>query len=368
MCDAPLAQCASQLLALHILQAFIHMCEERNAYVGDLDAALESLKAKTRKHYIAAGSAFVDGFVFQKYHALLNVDQPGSMLVWHRDLTDEEEEDECLKIKAGDRLFTLGGVPARAGGRGRLPSTPERIYKGGALLATVKQRVEQHAAEAAQLLLDDLVRKYPNSAVLQALRLAYPEYWRGSLQPDGGYSPPTSADVRKQLHVLEVQFGRAATTSSGMDVPAKLAMDKLEDQLVIFADEAKDIAIGVLTDVAADKLHASKVTQAWWLKLAALPGAQVNYAEWLRLGKLALTIVPGSVEAERAFSNVAYLKSKLRNRMLQPHLSVCVRAYSQRAYDLGTFPYSEAITAFLNAKQWRLADESDELNAVGDEL
>ena len=41
-----------------------------------------------------------------------------------------------------------------------------------------------------------------------------------------------------------------------------------------------------------------------------------------------LVMVPGSVEAERMFSTMSFLKDKLWNR-LTTHLSPCARLYSQ---------------------------------------
>lgn len=81
--------------------------------------------------------------------------------------------------------------------------------------------------------------------------------------------------------------------------------------------------------------------------------------EWLRLGQLALTIVPGSVAAERLFSNVSFIKSKLRNRLEPEHLSACLRVYCQPWYTVGgstPFPYDEIVTRWTEMKKWRLGE------------
>ncbi len=67
--------------------------------------------------------------------------------------------------------------------------------------------------------------------------------------------------------------------------------------------------------------------------------------EWFRLGKLAMTIVTGSVEAVRAFSALAFVKNRQRNRLWQEHMSACVLAFTQRWFELGTFPFAEALHA-----------------------
>jgi hypothetical protein len=55
---------------------------------------------------------------------------------------------------------------------------------------------------------------------------------------------------------------------------------------------------------------------------------------------MAIVQVIGSVEDERIFSSVGFLKSKLRNS-LQKHIEVVLGMYSQRIYSLENFPYQD---------------------------
>ena len=61
-------------------------------------------------------------------------------------------------------------------------------------------------------------------------------------------------------------------------------------------------------------------------------------------------MVPGSVEAERMFATMSFLKDNMRNR-LTTHLGPCARIYSQSTYSLANFPYEEAL------KHWHAAAE-----------
>ena len=75
----------------------------------------------------------------------------------------------------------------------------------------------------------------------------------------------------------------------------------------------------------------------------ATPTATVNLSEWGGLAELALVMVPGSVEAERMFSTMSFIKDNLRN-WLTTHLSPCARIYSHRTTTttLASFPYATA--------------------------
>ena len=93
-------------------------------------------------------------------------------------------------------------------------------------------------------------------------------------------------------------------------------------------------------------------TTTFWRRLMATPIATMNLSEWGVLAELALVMVPGSVEAERMFSIMTFIKDNLRNR-LTTHLSPCARIYSQHTSTLSNFPYAEAIMAWRAAAPTR---------------
>ncbi len=51
-----------------------------------------------------------------------------------------------------------------------------------------------------------------------------------------------------------------------------------------------------------------------------------------------MVMVLGSMEDERTFSNLVFMKTKLRNRLMI-HLDLVVWMYAQDFYDYGTFPF-----------------------------
>ncbi len=50
----------------------------------------------------------------------------------------------------------------------------------------------------------------------------------------------------------------------------------------------------------------------------------------------------GLVEGERTFSNLAFMKSKLFNK-LTTHLDLCVPMFTQNVYNVSIFPYDAAL-------------------------
>jgi hypothetical protein len=62
--------------------------------------------------------------------------------------------------------------------------------------------------------------------------------------------------------------------------------------------------------------------------------------------------VLGSVEDERTFSNVAFLKNKLRNRLTE-HLPLVTTMFAQKHYTLTSFPYKEVVSDWRGLKPKR---------------
>jgi hypothetical protein len=82
-------------------------------------------------------------------------------------------------------------------------------------------------------------------------------------------------------------------------------------------------------------------------------------SEYVKLAEIGSVLVLGSVEDERCFSSLKFLKSCQRNR-LGKHLPLVVqlvRMFGQRYYSLEDFPYSEAIDSWRQAK--RLGRQGD---------
>jgi hypothetical protein len=66
----------------------------------------------------------------------------------------------------------------------------------------------------------------------------------------------------------------------------------------------------------------------------------------VKLVELATVQVIGRVEDGRCFSTLAFMMSKLRNK-LTTHLPLVVRMFAQHFYTIQNFPYGECI------EQWR---------------
>ncbi len=62
----------------------------------------------------------------------------------------------------------------------------------------------------------------------------------------------------------------------------------------------------------------------------------------IKLVKIAMLQVLESIENERTFSNLSFMKNKLQNQLII-HVDLCVRMFSHNFFILSNFYYDEAI-------------------------
>eukprot|EP00983_Pelagomonas_calceolata_P082992 1156058-Pelagomonas_calceolata.AAC.1 len=90
--------------------------------------------------------------------------------------------------------------------------------------------------------------------------------------------------------------------------------------------------------------------EAFWQEACRL-GANLRYPEFVKLACLVLVMVPGSVENERMFSAMKYLKSPQRNSLKEQHLTACARDWKSKEFSIASFPYPAAIGKWLDASK-----------------
>jgi hypothetical protein len=71
--------------------------------------------------------------------------------------------------------------------------------------------------------------------------------------------------------------------------------------------------------------------------------------EYLKLAEIRCVFVLGSVDDERTFSSLKFLKSRLRNR-LEDKLPLVVKMHGQNFYTQETFPYKQVLDSWKNVQ------------------
>jgi hypothetical protein len=82
-----------------------------------------------------------------------------------------------------------------------------------------------------------------------------------------------------------------------------------------------------------------------WLKIKSSTLVVRKLNEYMKVIEIAMVMVLGSVENERTFINLTFMKNKLCNQ-LTTHLDLCVHMFTQNFYIVTNFPNDVAIVAW----------------------
>ncbi|PNH11804.1 hypothetical protein TSOC_001293 [Tetrabaena socialis] len=225
-------------------------------------------------------------------------------------------------------------------------------------------------------LVGELTSRFPPVPLLDAFSIVYVRYW---------LSKPKRADTASKLKVVKDYYCKPRTRGGGEVVQPLLSAQALDEQLSVFcttmaatstalhdelllaeqeaqrakqrrASGAGGAADAATAEGAAASTSASRPaepsTRQCWERITSVAGLQHGLSEFVKLAELVFVMVPGSVEDERRFSALAFIKSKVRNR-LTDHLGVCMRMFSQEFFTAHTFPYNEALDAWRPAAEKR---------------
>jgi len=201
--------------------------------------------------------------------------------------------------------------------------------------------VSLYCAVATEQLIVELKARFPAQTVMDALRVVYPQYWLQQSSPEISF--------RKHLDVLKSFYGEAQWVRNDDNkclIPTLLDRFELEVQQPLFK-----MAMISNATTAMDSLGKVNPLTRLWRMLDANNALAKSMSEYVKLAEIAMIHVLGSVEDERCFSSLSFLKDQLRNRLSDGNLSLVVGMHSQNVYTLETFPYDECFLQWVNSTE-----------------
>lgn len=186
------------------------------------------------------------------------------------------------------------------------------------------------------MLVHELDERFPAHHVMNAFGVLYPQYW---------CQVSAEETFDKHLRVLMDTYGHGKILGEGENkllVTPLINRDALISQRALFKTCMKSNSRTAMLP----PFDVNPLTKIWRV-LDSNNNLTQNFGEFLKLAEMALVHVIGSVEDERLFSSVGFLKSKLRNN-LDDHIQVVVGMYSQRVFDLENFPYQRVFDEWFS--------------------
>jgi hypothetical protein len=194
----------------------------------------------------------------------------------------------------------------------------------------------------AEMLMQELENRFPSSDILSAFGILYPQYW---LQDDAEEAYP------KHLQVLKRQY--CGTRSQGAHGPRELPTLTCGELLSSSALSIQQSLFKVIMKAQAKgcmlpPFDKNPFTRLWDIVSGSAVLTKM-IPEYLKLAEIGCTFVLGSVEDERTFSSLKFLKSRLWNR-LEDKLPLVVKMHGQKFYTHETFPYTQALDSWKNVQ------------------
>jgi hypothetical protein len=187
---------------------------------------------------------------------------------------------------------------------------------------------------AAQKLILELQGRFPASTVMDAFGFVYPQYW---------LIPEADENFERHLSIIKEYYGHMKSYESKIvkkkhssiplpekkkEVPPVLSIDLLDEQTLMFKIAMKaNCHAAMVGDLPLNPLT------RLWRRLEASGLLRHKLSEFMKITELAVVIVLGSVEDERTFSTLSFMKNKLRNR-LSINLPLVVGMHAQQFYGL----------------------------------
>jgi hypothetical protein len=186
-------------------------------------------------------------------------------------------------------------------------------------------------AEAVEKLVAQLTNRFPAAHLMDAFGLIYPQYWSDK-----------EADMNfdRHLKILKEHYGsvKPFSTANHLEgqVEPMLSPTTLDMQSSLFKQCMKENSASMLKKPFND----NPVTRMWRC-IDDNSFLRHSLSEFIKVAEIGIFLVLGSVQDERTFSCVTFMKTKVRNR-LTTHLPLVVSMKTQNFYDINTFPYDRA--------------------------
>jgi len=189
--------------------------------------------------------------------------------------------------------------------------------------------IKEKLRNVAKALSAELRDTFPRDELLEAMGIIYPQFWNNSQS-----QKLLLQKFQNNLSILMNHFGNP-TKVEGVTCVGILNSESLLEQSGCFGETMWN-QFNQLQNPLEDGI----VTRLW-NHLSVSTYMQDRMAKYFKLANLCQTLILGSVEDERVFSLMSFVKSKLINK-LDNNLDTCLRLYMSR-YCIQNFPYDRVI-------------------------
>lgn len=201
------------------------------------------------------------------------------------------------KVSGVEPILILA-VPPRTGRQGRPSSVRQPVT--ATACDNLAKAVCAQAKDVAEDLFSDVMHRFPPMPLFQAFTVLYPHTWT-----DMDTVAPTSEQFEQCLDDIKERY------YCNKDTCEDMLNEELLDQHARACQTLAPEFVAKAVEAAKDA-HISEMT-AYWRVLSAKPHVRAGISEYFKLVEIAMAMVPGTVEDDRRFSAMDFVKNKRRN-------------------------------------------------------
>jgi hypothetical protein len=295
------------------LQLIIKELQSDNAYIIDL---MDSVVATTDRIHSMYDS--LTGFSGHEFMRFLQLTTPS-----HEQCPLVQDSDglvayRCKLANGTDHDFSLYTVLPGEGRKGR---TPRPVQFSMQQVVLVREAVKEKVAACAMSVVAQLRERMGDTPMFRSLGIVFPQIFN-------------SFDEEQFDSLVTTFCSHFGVSKQGHS--ALIDADKLRDQ----QDEYIRYGKARVQFLSGDSKPDVPLVVQFWRSMSSFEVIPQKCSEWIKVAKIALTMVSGSVADERAFSAMNFIKNDLRNR-LDTNLEACLLTYMQDMFTTATFPYAK---------------------------
>ncbi len=178
----------------------------------------------------------------------------------------------------------------------------------------------------------ELFRRLLDAEIMSVLGIVYPQYWLCDKNATRDFLP--------HLDKIKVAFCVGKKIKGGVVIVGLLDSRQLDVQVSYFR-----LTMSHNVEAMMQKPSNVNMVIQMWLENQSSPLLVLKLNEYINIVEIVMVQVLGSIEDERTFSNLTFMKSKLCNK-LTAHIDLCVCMFTYNFYNVSNFPYDAAIVAW----------------------
>ncbi|KAH7314796.1 hypothetical protein KP509_21G020700 [Ceratopteris richardii] len=205
--------------------------------------------------------------------------------------------------------------------------------------AILVDSLKQGLRSICNKLTSEIRERFPRDELLEAMAIVHPLHWNHAKDKS-----LLTNDFKSKVQVLSDHFGKNAYLADRI-LEGIINPNLKKKQSGIFGQTMWE-----QFDFIKDPSNPGSMTKLW-KKLDISPFLKESMSEYFKVANLCLTMILGSIEDERLWSSLTFIRNATRNR-LNKNLDTCLRFFVSKS-DLETFPFEEAYAIWKSQCQRR---------------